>query len=107
VCGVRNRFGKSQVRVRPASRNANNSGRDARRRRVQGCDKEKRQYRPAPCAPALFIGPSARSASRAMPAQPARTTSQSKQRLDGYARVGSVVKSPDLAVAIRATFSGH
>ncbi|MGA9739419.1 hypothetical protein [Candidatus Binatus sp.] len=38
---------------------------------------------------------------------PAHTTSQSKQRLDGYARVGSVVKSPDLAVAIRATFSGH
>jgi len=38
---------------------------------------------------------------------PAHTTSQSKQRLDGYARVGSVVKSPDFAVAIRATFSGH
>jgi hypothetical protein len=38
---------------------------------------------------------------------PAHTTSQSKQRLDGYARVDSVVKSPDLAVAICATFSGH
>jgi hypothetical protein len=38
---------------------------------------------------------------------PAHTTSQSKQRLDGYARVGSVVKSLDLAVAFRATFSDH
>jgi hypothetical protein len=36
-----------------------------------------------------------------------RPTSQSKQRLDGNARVDSEVKSPDLAVAIRATFSGH
>src|SRR5208282_3143494 len=38
---------------------------------------------------------------------PACHTTQSKQRLDGYARVDSVVKSPDLAVSIRATFSGH
>ncbi|WP_331964682.1 hypothetical protein [Candidatus Binatus sp.] len=38
---------------------------------------------------------------------PAHATSQSKQRLDGYARVDSVVRSSDLADAIRATFSGH
>jgi hypothetical protein len=43
----------------------------------------------------------------AMPAPPALTPSQSKQRLDGYARVDSVVKSPDLPVSISATFSGH
>jgi len=38
---------------------------------------------------------------------PARAASQSKQRLDGYARDDSMAMSPGLAIAIRATFSGH
>jgi hypothetical protein len=44
----------------------------------------------------------------AMPACPARTTSrfQSSGSMDMRAAT-SVVKSPDLAVSIRATFSGH
>jgi hypothetical protein len=37
---------------------------------------------------------------------PIRTT-QSKQRLDGNARVDSLVKSPDLTVPNRAKLSGH
>jgi hypothetical protein len=77
---------------REPPRRANNASHDARRRRAQGCEIEKRQYKLAPCAPALFIGPSARSASRdARP--PARTTSQSKQQLDGYAR-GDLSSNP-------------
>jgi len=39
-----------------------------------------------------------------MPARLPDTTSQSKQRLDGYCARQRLVKSPDLAVAIRATF---
>jgi hypothetical protein len=43
----------------------------------------------------------------AMPARlPAPQLTQSSGSMDN-ARVDQVVKSPDLAVAIRATFSGH
>ncbi len=63
-----NGFGKCRECVVWPSRRANDAGRSARRRRLQGSEIEKRQNKLAPCAPALFIGPSARSAS-AMPAR--------------------------------------
>jgi hypothetical protein len=67
---------------------------------------EEHQNKLAPCAKALFIGPSARSAScDARP--PARDTSQTKQRLDGKARVELSCQIPDLTDAIRAMFSDH
>jgi hypothetical protein len=69
------------------SRRANNAGRGARRRRLQGCEIEKRQDKLAPCAPALFIGPSARSASHDARLPCPHHISNPKQRLDGYARV--------------------
>jgi len=99
---VRSRIGANGKYDLPPSLGDRHSNRDARHRQLQGCEIEKCQHKLAPCAPALFIGPSARSASR--DARLPDTTPQSKQRLDGYARVYSLVKSPDLAVAIRATF---
>jgi hypothetical protein len=87
-------------------RRANNASPGARRRRFQGSEIEKRQNKLAPCAPALFIGPSARSASTTPARLPAPLLNPSGGSMDMRAS-NSVVKSPDLAVAIRATFSGH
>jgi hypothetical protein len=66
-----------------ASRRANTDGCGARRRRFQGCKIEKRQNKTAPCAPALFIGPSAQLGIFAMPARLPASSTYSKQRLDG------------------------
>jgi len=64
-------------------RRANNGSRGARRRRFQGCKIEKRQNETAPCAPALFIGPSAQLGIFAMPARLPASSLNPKQRLDG------------------------
>ena len=70
----------------PSRDASGDDGAGVRRRRIQGCEMEEHQNKLAPCAKALFIRPSARSAScDARP--PARATSQTKQRLDGKARV--------------------
>jgi hypothetical protein len=75
--------------VRSPSRDAasNNSGIGVRRRRVQGCEIEKRQKQDAPCARALFIGPSAKLGILRCPVRLPAPHSNPKQRLDGYARV--------------------
>jgi hypothetical protein len=85
-------------------RRANTDGCGARRRRFQGCKIEKRQNKTAPCAPALFIGPSAQlGISRCPPACPHPQLNPSSSSMDN-ARVVPVAKSPDLAVAIARRF---
>jgi hypothetical protein len=79
---------------RSPSRRANNNSRGARRRRLQGCVFEKRQDKLAPCAPALFIGPSAQlGILRCPPACPHPQHIPSSGSMDN-ARVDQVVNPP-------------
>jgi hypothetical protein len=78
----------------------------ARRRLLRGYKIEKRQHKPAPCAPALFISPPACSAS-VTPARLPTPHINSKQRLDGKTRVAFEAQIPPAwPFAIRATFTG-
>ena len=65
----------------------------ARRSCRRGYEIEKRQYKTAPCAPALFIRPPANSASRTSARLPTPHIN-SKQRLDGNARVAFEAPNP-------------
>jgi hypothetical protein len=104
---VRNRFEERDILQLLRLRDAKNAVRDARRRRLQGCELEKRQNKTAPCAPALFIGPSAQPGISRCPLRlPSPRHNPSSGSMDMRASI-PVVKSPDLAVSICATFSGH
>src|ERR1700730_5079490 len=72
---------------------ASENSADDRRRFLRGYEIKKRQYNPAPCAPALFISPPACSAS-VTPARLPTPHINSKQRLDGYARVAFEAPNP-------------
>jgi hypothetical protein len=89
----------------PYDGSSNDASDAAGRRTLQGYLHEKRHDKTAPCAPALFISPSACSAF-ATPACPPAQLNPSSGSMEMRAST-LLVKSPDLTVPNRAKLSDH